>query len=172
MIPSIVELDQDALSNSRALRDAFGCFATGVTVVTAAGEGGPVGFTVNAFASVSLEPPLALVCIDLKSQSLPVLETAGAFAVNVLHAGQEALARRFTQREADRFAGVDWEAGEAGAPILAGCMANFELRLSHVFNAGDHRVVVGRIVRVRFDPAHEPLVYLQGRFRRVHVEAD
>ncbi|WP_369060319.1 flavin reductase family protein [Caulobacter sp. 73W] len=166
-----VELDQDALANARALRDAFGCFTTGVTVVTAlCPEGRKLGFTVNSFASVSLDPPLALICVDLNSFSLQGLEASGAFVVNVLHADQQALARQFVQRDDDRFAGVGLETWGTGAPIIDDCMANFECRISQAFDAGDHRVIVGEILRVRFDPAHEPLVYLQGRFRKVHVD--
>jgi flavin reductase (DIM6/NTAB) family NADH-FMN oxidoreductase RutF len=72
----------------------------------------------------------------------------------------------------DRFAGVEVETWRTGVPILSGCMANFECETHQVFDAGDHRVYVGRVVKLRYDPDHEPLVYLQGRFRRVHVDAE
>jgi flavin reductase (DIM6/NTAB) family NADH-FMN oxidoreductase RutF len=164
-------LDQGPVQDARALRDAFGCFTTGVTVVTTRAEDGrPVGFTANAFSSVSLDPPLALICVDNRASSLPVLEAAGSFAVNVLHSEQEPVARQFTLKSGDRFAGLDCETWATGAPILPGCMANFECETHHAFDAGDHRVVVGRVLKVRFDPEHEPLVYLQGRFRRVHTD--
>ncbi|MDH4383849.1 MAG: flavin reductase family protein [Caulobacter sp.] len=164
-------LDKGPGEDSRALRDAFGCFTTGVTVVTTrSAEDRPVGFTANAFSSVSLDPPLALICVDHKASSLPILEAAGRFAVNVLHSEQEALARQFTLKSGDRFAGLDCETWSTGVPILPGCMANFECETHHAFDAGDHRVFVGRVLKVRFDPGHEPLVYLQGRFRRVHTD--
>jgi flavin reductase (DIM6/NTAB) family NADH-FMN oxidoreductase RutF len=166
-----IELGEGGAHDARALRSAFGCFTTGVTVVTTLGEDGRrVGLTANSFTSVSLDPPLALVCVDLNSKSLPALDAAGQFTVNVLHADQQVMARQFTLKEGDRFAGVETEAWSTGVPILPGCMANFECVTHQVFDAGDHRVYVGRVVKLRYDPGHEPLVYLQGRFRRVHVE--
>ena len=169
--PVTIELGEGAAHDARALRHAFGGFTTGVTVLTAtAPDGRRVGLTANSFASVSLDPPLALVCVDLKSSCLPVLDVAGAFAVNVLHADQRAMAQQFVQKDGDRFAGIETETWSTGAPILPDCMANFECVTHQVFDAGDHRVYVGRVVKLRYDPDHEPLVYLQGRFRRVHVE--
>ncbi|PHY14140.1 flavin oxidoreductase [Caulobacter sp. B11] len=166
-----IELGGGGDHDVRALRNAFGCFTTGVTVVTTcAADGRRVGLTANSFTSVSLDPPLALVCVDLKSSSLPMLDAAGLFTVNVLHADHQALARQFTRKEGDRFEGVETETWSTGAPVLPGCMANFECVTHQVFDAGDHRVYVGRVVKLRYDPDHEPLVYLQGRFRRVHVE--
>jgi flavin reductase (DIM6/NTAB) family NADH-FMN oxidoreductase RutF len=76
------------------------------------------------------------------------------------------------QKGTDRFAGIETETWRTGVPILPNCMANFECETHHVFDAGDHRVYVGRVVKLRYDPDHEPLVYLQGRFRRVHVDAE
>jgi flavin reductase (DIM6/NTAB) family NADH-FMN oxidoreductase RutF len=156
-----LELTGDHEADARALRDAFGCFTTGVTVVTTKGL---VGFTANSFASVSLDPPLVLICVDLKANSLPVLDQAGVFVVNVLHAGQQEIARRFTQKDADRFAGLEHETWETGAPVLAGCMANFECETQQAFDAGDHRVFIGRVLKVRMDPDHEPLVFLRGGY--------
>jgi flavin reductase (DIM6/NTAB) family NADH-FMN oxidoreductase RutF len=165
------QLGSDTAADARALRNAFGCFTTGVTVVTTRREdGAPIGFTANAFASVSLDPPLALICVDLKAASLPVLERAGTFAVNVLHSGQEDIARRFSRRDCERFENVACETWETGAPVLDGCMAVFECRTHSAFDAGDHRVFVGRVLKVRYDPAHEPLVFLRGGFCRVHVD--
>ena len=148
MSPSrTITLDGDLIADGRALRDAFGCFTTGVTVVTTrAADGRQVGFTVNAFSSVSLDPPLALVCVDLKASSLPFLEQAGKFSVNVLHADQEDMARRFTVKSADRFEGLDCETWDQDVPILPGCMANFELQTEQVIDAGDHRIFIGRIL--------------------------
>jgi flavin reductase (DIM6/NTAB) family NADH-FMN oxidoreductase RutF len=168
-----IELGEGAEHDARALRDAFGCFTTGVTVVTTVGtDGRKVGLTANSFTSVSLDPPLALICVDLKSSSLPCLDAAGVFAVNVLHAEHQDLARNFVRKDVDRFAGVEIETWRTGVPILSGCMANFECETHQVFDAGDHRIYVGRVVKLRYDPDHEPLVYLQGRFRRVHVDAE
>jgi len=168
-----IELGEGAEHDARALRNAFGCFTTGVTVVTTLGEDGrKVGLTANSFTSVSLDPPLALICVDLKSSSLAALDTAGVFAVNVLPAEQQDVANQFVRKGVDRFAGLETEVWRTGVPILPDCMANFECQTHHVFDAGDHRVYVGRVVKLRYDPDHEPLVYLQGRFRRVHVDAE
>lgn len=165
------EFGADHVRDARVLRDAFGCFTTGVTVVTTFdGEGRPVGFTANSFASVSLDPPLALVCVDNGAASLPALETAGAFTVNVLHADQEDMARRFARRGGDRFAHTSYETWLTGAPVLDGCMANFEMRTHHAFQAGDHKVFVGQIVKARMDPAHRPLVFFRGGYCGVRLD--
>lgn len=159
------ELGDDHVRDARRLRDAFGCFTTGVTVVTTTtDEGKPAGFTANSFASVSLDPPLGLVCVDLKANSLPLLEAAGAFVVNVLHAGQEDIARRFTVKGGDRFRHLPTRVWETGAPVIDGCMANFECVTHQAFDAGDHRIFIGRIVKVLMDPDHEPLVFLRGGY--------
>ena len=153
-----------------ALRRAFGCFATGVTVVTTAAEDGrPVGLTANSFTSVSLEPPLLLFCLDCRSTSLAAFERAERFAVNVLHAGQEALSARFSRREPDRFADTPWKAGRGGVPLLADAAAVFECLREQVLDGGDHRIFVGRVEAVACDGSYDPLVFFQGRYRSVHV---
>jgi flavin reductase (DIM6/NTAB) family NADH-FMN oxidoreductase RutF len=165
-----IDLGGDHEADARALRDAFGCFTTGVTIVTTKGaDGGPIGFTANSFASVSLDPPLALVCVDLAANSLPALEAAGVFVVNVLHAGQQELARRFTRKDGDRFSKLHYETWKTGAPVLDGCMASFECETHQAFDAGDHRVFIGRVVKVRMDPDHQPLVFLRGGYCGVRV---
>jgi flavin reductase (DIM6/NTAB) family NADH-FMN oxidoreductase RutF len=162
-----VELGPASAEQTRRLRDALGCFATGVTIVTCQGEDGrPVGLTVNAFTSVSLDPPLVLVCIDGASRSLPAFEAAGAFAVNVLRAGQEDTAWRFTLRDGERFEGTVVETW-AGAPILGGCLANFECVVDKAFDAGDHRVIIGRVEKLRYDASGAPLLFLGSRFREL-----
>jgi len=165
------ELGDDPAADARALRDAFGCFTTGVTVVTTLNGETPVGFTANSFTSVSLDPPLALVSIGLNASCLPALAASGRFVVNVLHVDQEAVARQFTRKDGDRFEGLAASVWNTGVPVLDGCMANFECETHHSFDAGDHRIFVGRILRVRYDPHHEPLVYLRGGYRRVHTDA-
>jgi flavin reductase (DIM6/NTAB) family NADH-FMN oxidoreductase RutF len=162
-----LELGEPSADQARLLRDAFGCFATGVTILTCqAPDGRPVGLTVNAFASVSLDPPLVLVCIDGGSQSLPAFEAAGAFAVNVLRAGQEDVAWRFTLRDGELFEGTVVETW-AGAPILGGCVANFECVVHQAFDAGDHRVLIGRVEKMRFEAGAAPLLFLGSRFREL-----
>ncbi|MBP7705024.1 MAG: flavin reductase family protein [Caulobacter sp.] len=165
------DLGDNPADDARALRDAFGCFTTGVTVVTTLMGETRTGFTANSFTSVSLEPPLALISIGHNASCLPALESSGKFVVNVLHVDQEAVARQFTRKEGDRFEGLETETWRTGVPVLAGCMANFECETHHSFDAGDHRVFVGRILRVSHDANHEPLVFLRGGYRRVHTDA-
>ena len=154
----------------RQLRDAFGCFATGVTVVTTLGAGGqPVGLTANSFTSVSLEPPLLLFCLDLRSNSLPAFDRAETFAVNVLHAGQEAISARFARRDGDRFADGEWMLGRSGVPVLRDVAAVFECRKHAVLDGGDHRIFMGRVEAVACKGSYDPLVFFQGRYRSVHV---
>ena len=149
----------------RALRDALGEFATGVTVVTALGlDGQPVGVTINSFASVSLEPPLVLWSLGLKSPSLAVFETCSHYAVNVLAADQAELSQRFSQTQSDRFAGIDLIVGASGAPLIPGCCAWFECRNEMHYPGGDHLILVGHVESFcREDKP--PLVFHGGLYR-------
>jgi flavin reductase (DIM6/NTAB) family NADH-FMN oxidoreductase RutF/pimeloyl-ACP methyl ester carboxylesterase len=156
-------------SDSRTLRDALGCFATGVTVVTAfAPDGSPIGLTANSFTSVSLSPPLLLVCIDRRARTLPALELANGFAVNVLHIGQQPTSNRFARPGEDRFAETPWETGEFGAPVLAGTLATFECRRHALHDGGDHVILVGEVMKACFEPRRDPLLYFRGKYRRLH----
>lgn len=155
--------------DARMLRDAFGCFATGVTIVTGRGaDGTSVGLTANSFTSLSLEPPLLLFCPAKTASALPVLRETGRFAVNVLHSDSESVSNRFAQRNIDRFADAHWEDWD-GLPVLADSMASFGCTLHAEHDGGDHVIFVGRITRLRFERERDPLLYLQGRYRRVHV---
>lgn len=161
-------MDAAAL-DPRSLRDAFGTFATGVTVVTGRGpDGERVGLTANSFTSVSLEPPLLLVCPANTASALPALRASGRFAVNVLGTDAEAVANQFARRGCDRFAAGEWEDWH-GLPVLAGANAHFICALHAEHDGGDHRIVVGRIQAMRSVRAHDPLLYLGGSYRRVHV---
>lgn len=130
----------------RALRDAFGTFMTGVTVVTTIDDSGkPIGFTANSFSSVSLDPALLLVSIAKTSSSyLPFTQGKG-FAVNILSEGQKDISSTFAKKVEDRFATVYWRKGPAGHPILAGVSAWFDCTLHQVVDAGDHAILIGRI---------------------------
>ena len=153
----------------RALRDAFGAFATGVTVVTGiAGDGTRVGLTANSFSSVSLDPPLLLVCPARTASALPALQASGRYAVNVLALDQQAVAERFTQRGLDRFDGAPWRDWH-GLPVLDGACASFVCDLAAELDGGDHAILVGRVTALRTLPDAEPLLYVRGRYRQVHV---
>ncbi|MFA4939429.1 flavin reductase family protein [Brevundimonas sp.] len=156
-------------SDPRTLRDALGCFATGVTVVTTLDEAGqPVGLTANSFSSVSLDPPLILFCLARSSTNVERFRQAQHFAINVLHIGQQPTSGVFARSHADRFQDVAWETWDTGAPILSGALASFECDAEQIVEAGDHLVIIGRVTRARFEPRRDPLLYFRGKYRRLH----
>ena len=152
-----------ALHDARELRAALGAFATGVAIVTTRAADGLHGLTINSFASVSLDPPLALWSLDLRSHSLSAFETTPAFAVNVLGRHQADLARRFARPGLDRFAGLALSEGLEGAPLLIDGVAAFECRRVAMHEGGDHVIFVGRVERYRADQ-RPPLVFSRGKF--------
>ncbi|MFN3591273.1 MAG: flavin reductase family protein [Thermaurantiacus sp.] len=153
------------MANSRPLRDAFGAFATGVTIVTAANSAGrPFGFTANSFSSVSLDPPLLLVCPARGASSLPAITETERFAVHVLSRDQQPLAERFSRRLADRFAGLAWAPDPAGIPRLAGACARFACTLEHRHSGGDHEILVGRVQGFETEPGLDPLLFVRGAY--------
>ena len=156
-------------SDARTLRDAMGCFATGITVVTGCTESGtPVGLTANSFTSVSLDPPLLLVCIANSAGSAPVLREADHFGVNVLQVSQQPTSNRFAGKGEDRFAATPWSAGESGVPLLDGSLVSFECRRHAIHEGGDHFILVGEVLRAQFEPRRDPLLYFRGKYRRLH----
>jgi len=156
-------------SDARTFRDALGCFATGVTVVTAIDpDGVPIGLTANSFTSVSLDPPLLLVCIANSSGSAAILRGADHFAVNVLQIGQQPTSNRFAGKGEDRFAATPWEIGEFGTPVLVGSLGSFECARDAVHEGGDHFILVGRVLKAIFEPRRDPLLYFRGKYRKLH----
>jgi flavin reductase (DIM6/NTAB) family NADH-FMN oxidoreductase RutF len=148
-------------------RQALGSFVTGVTIVTARDpEGEPVGLTVNSFNSVSLDPPLVLWSLALKSASLPSFREAKSWAVHVLAAGQEEMSHRFAMPGADRFAGLALGDGPEGAPLIPGTATRFGCEATFEYEGGDHAIFVGHVVDVQQRGA-EPLVFHGGRYGRV-----
>lgn len=146
-------------------RKAMGSFPAGVTVVTACHDGRLVGTTVSAFSSVSMDPPLVMVCLKRDSRTLAALNLAGTFCVNILAREQGDLAYRFAKSGADdRFALTAVEAGICGAPLLAGCVTSVECALHAAHDGGDHEILVGRVLRVATDETKTPLVYVRGGF--------
>lgn len=156
-------------SDPRTLRDAMGCFATGITIVTALdAKGAPVGLTANSFTSVSLDPPLLLVCVANTSGTAPVLREAANFGVNVLQIGQQPTSNRFASKGEDRFANVPWASGQTGVPLLSSSLVSFECQRESLHEAGDHFILIGRVVRAQFEPYRDPLLYFRGKYRRLH----
>ena len=129
-------------------RQVAGQFATGVTVVTTCSQGKPAGITVNAFCSVSLEPPLVLVCIDLVSLTLPVIRESGSFAVNILTNEQEELSRCFagsTEERYEHFCHASFHIAATGAPIIDDVLAFIDARVVAEYPAGDHVIFLGQV---------------------------
>ncbi len=156
-------------SDARTLRDAMGCFATGITIVTAIDAAGiPIGLTANSFTSVSLDPPLLLVCIANTAGTAPVLRQSQHFGVNVLQTSQQPASNRFAGKGEDRFAAIAWGPGETGAPLLDGSLVSFECQRHAVHEGGDHFLLVGEVVRAQFEPRRDPLLYFRGKYRRLH----
>ncbi len=150
---------------SGELRQAFGAFATGVTVVTTAFEGKRYGVTANSFSSVSLEPPMVLWSLARTSASFAAFENASAFAVHILAADQQSISDRFASKGIDKFAGVEALEGLEGVPLLKGCAARFECRTEFRYEGGDHLIFVGEVAALDHAPS-EPLLFHGGRYAR------
>ena len=161
----------DASLDCRALRTSFGRFATGITVVTAeASPGKLIGMTVNSFSSVSLDPPLVLWCLGNDARNFEHFFKVSHYCINILSADQRDLSDRFASRSEDRFAGVDWQAGVGGAPVLAGCCASFEVRNETRYGAGDHHIFVGRVERFSLEENSSPLIFHAGCYATLSVD--
>lgn len=146
------------------LRRALGTFATGVTVITTLdADGAPRGFTANSFTSVSLDPPLILVCLAKTAATCAVFRAAKSYAVNILSEDQKAVSTAFSSPGADRFAGVDWRGQSTGCPIFTGVAAWLDCRMHEVIGAGDHDILIGRIVDYDYAAA-SPLGYCRGAY--------
>jgi 3-hydroxy-9,10-secoandrosta-1,3,5(10)-triene-9,17-dione monooxygenase reductase component len=145
-------------------RQVLGHFATGVTVITGMHEGQPVGFACQAFAALSLEPPLVLFCPAKTSGSWPRIARVGQLGVSVLGSGQRDLARRFGVSAADKFAGVPWTAAANGAPILDGALTWAGCTVDSVQETGDHFLVVARVTELGDCVPGDPLLFYRGRF--------
>ena len=151
--------------DSARFREVLGHFATGVTIVTAMEGAEPVGFTCQAFTSLSLDPPMVALAPGKSSTSWPRIAAAGSFCVNILADDQEALGRDFAVSGGDKFTGVGWRPAANGAPVLDGALAWVECEFELAHDAGDHELVLGR---VRDMGVHRgrPLVYYRGGFGR------
>lgn len=145
-------------------RAVLGRFASGVTVVTARDEQGtPHGMTVSAFSSLSLDPPLVLVCVANDATMAPLLARTDAFSVNILSEGQEAVSRRFAGKLDDRFAGIGYHDGELGAPVLEEVLAWMQCRIINRHEAGDHTILVGQVEQAGASEG-KPLLYYRGGY--------
>lgn len=152
-----------ATSDWLAFRAVCATFATGVTVVTTSTPEGPHGATVNAFTSLTVDPPQVLVCLAKDSRTWKAVERSGRFAVNILSAGQEQVARRFASHDRDKMGQVRWHAGINGSPVLEGVVGVIECDLSAALEQSTHMVVVGAVTHAGNGPGHAPLIFFRSR---------
>ena len=151
---------------TRDFRDALGRFATGVTVVTTRADFGPLGMTVNSFASVSLDPPLVLWSPSKSSRRFPAFAEAEHYAIHILSEPQSDVAHAFARR-GHGFDGIDWKEGTGGTPLIAGCAARFECRQTARHDGGDHEILVGEVLRAGIGNL-PPLLFLGGAYGTFH----
>jgi len=150
----------------RSLRDAFGRFATGVTVVTVGTDEGPIAITANSFASVSMEPPLVLWSPQKSSKRSQYFVTAEHFAIHVLAADQDDLCWRVA-KDMRALSGLDLVQNSEGVPLIDGCLARFECRQHAVHDGGDHDIIVGRVLRAAFVEEGDGLGFFKGKMNRI-----
>jgi flavin reductase (DIM6/NTAB) family NADH-FMN oxidoreductase RutF len=149
------------------LRQVMGQFATGVTIVSLVNERGePTGLTANALTSVSLDPPLILICVDKKSQSYPHFKQGAHFSVSVLSEKQEELSRRFARTDSEKFEGVPHHLGTTGAPIVDDALAYIECEVVDSFPGGDHTIFLGEVKESGMTEGL-PLLFFRGAYRRL-----
>jgi flavin reductase (DIM6/NTAB) family NADH-FMN oxidoreductase RutF len=155
--------------DAKDLRNVMGHFATGVTIVTTHdGNGTDFGLTANAVCSVSLDPPLLLVCVDKTADSYAAFGRSGVFAVNLLTAAQEPLSNRFATSGVDKFAGVTVKRGASGAALLPECLGYLDCRVTAAHDAGDHTIYVGVILMAEA-ASGDPLLFYRGKYARMQL---
>ena len=151
----------------RSIREAFSQFATGITVVTTLDKSGqPIGLTANSFASVSLEPPLVSWCVDKSSTRFHEFADAEYFTISVLTAEQEDISNLFAKRSWDEsvFNDVEWYEGHHGVPQIPNVSARFHCKTAHLYEGGDHLIIIGAVEDYSSDP-QAPLLFSQGEYR-------
>jgi flavin reductase (DIM6/NTAB) family NADH-FMN oxidoreductase RutF len=147
-------------------------FPTGVTVVTSVREGEPRGLTVSAFSSVSIDPPLVLICINREARSYLFISESKVFCVNILSGDQQQLAERFTSKiRQNQFEGVPYEVGSTGAAIISGTVAHLECEVAEEHHAGTHSIFIGRVISCASRPG-SPLGYYNGAFHDFGIRID
>ena len=167
-------MSEEKSEDSRSFRDTMGIFATGVTVVTLESKE-LYGMTANAFSSLSLDPPLVLICVPKTASMHLALSDTKSFAVNILNANQEDVSNLFAKhgRMEEPLGGTPYHAGILGTPILDDCIAFAECKVKDQFPGGDHTIVVGEVVDFASnDSSAEPLVFFKGRYRKLSKEIE
>ena len=162
----VVHDDPEHVAAARRFRDVLGRFASGVTVVTGMSGGEPVGMTCQSFSSVSLDPPLVVFIPAKTSRAWPLIQRSGKFCVNFLGAGQAELSNTMASRGVDKFADVAWSPSPAtGSPVLDGALAQVDCAIHAVHEAGDHYLVIGRVLDLVTSSDAEPLLFYRGEYR-------
>jgi flavin reductase (DIM6/NTAB) family NADH-FMN oxidoreductase RutF len=158
--------DRSPAFDTRDFRNALGMFPTGVAIVTTrANSGAFVGLTINSFSSLSLDPPLVLWSLNTRSPSVAAFERATHFAINILCESQVEMSRRFASSQvANKFSGVDIDAGLADVPLIRGSVAHIECRAHARHEGGDHLLFIGHVERFFYDRTRRPLVFHGGRY--------
>jgi len=153
--------------DAREIRNVMGHFATGVTVITTSDiTGKPFGLTVNSFTSLSLNPPLVVVCVDKTVDCYSCFDESKVFAVNVLSEDQEELSRRFATKGIEKFAGIQWRMGEHGLPLLDGVIGTIECKVTRSYEGGDHTIFLGEILSATAK-GDRPLLFFKGTYHRL-----
>jgi flavin reductase (DIM6/NTAB) family NADH-FMN oxidoreductase RutF len=146
------------------LREVLGHFASGVTVVTAVTDDGPIGFTCQSFSSLSLDPPLVVFAPARTSVTWPQLREIGRFCVNVLAEGQDDVSQNFARSGAGKFDGVSWSPSAHGSPVLDGVVAWIDGALWAEYDGGDHTLVAARVLDLGAEPGRRPLLFHRGAY--------
>jgi flavin reductase (DIM6/NTAB) family NADH-FMN oxidoreductase RutF len=148
----------------QSMREVMGHFASGVTVVTAVTDGGPIGFTCQSFSSLSLDPPLVVFAPGRTSRTWPLLRSIGRFCINVLAEGQDAVSQNFARSGGDKFAGVPWRPSALGSPVLDDVVAWIDAELWAEYDGGDHTLAVAHVLDLGADERRRPLLYHRGEY--------
>jgi flavin reductase (DIM6/NTAB) family NADH-FMN oxidoreductase RutF len=164
----MTEAPGDRIVDPQEMREVLGHFASGVTVVTAMTEDGPIGFTCQSFSSLSLDPPLVAFAPARTSRTWARLREIGRFCVNVLAEGQDELSQNFARSGPDKFAGVPWTPSPHGAPILQGVVAWIDGELWAEYDGGDHTIAVARVLALGAHPDRRPLLFHRGSYGLLH----
>lgn len=155
---------EEAQARARLFRDVLGRYGSGVTVVTTVSQGQPVGMTCQSFTSVSLDPPLVAFLPTRQSRAFQAIQRAGHFCVNFLAADQVDISNQMAGRGEDKFAGISWSPSVSGSALLDGVVGHVDCTVHAVHEAGDHYIVIGRVVDLAVGDADEPLLYYRGNY--------
>jgi 3-hydroxy-9,10-secoandrosta-1,3,5(10)-triene-9,17-dione monooxygenase reductase component len=163
-------LPHSAAWSERELRDVLGYYCSGLTILAAVVDGGPVGLTCQSFFSVSLQPPLVAVCVGKKSTSFPAIRSIGSLSINILASDQRDLSDSFARSGGDKWTGVAWRPGSVHRhPIIENAVASLECDIVSETDAGDHVLVLAHVRHLRADASRDPLLYFRGTYRKINT---